>query len=352
MTAEECNVGAYVRGSPFTGRKLVRHADLLTAYADASLDDTGEAYLSHFVFGDEMRQHYGAKGNSVAGYAGPCWCRWLVFDIDRPDLAAALADARALVRTLDARYPEMVDTLTVYFSGGKGFHVLLELRHAPLPCVGFNAVAGALARMLASKAGIVIDDGIYDIARIIRLPNTRHPKSGLFKRRIDAADLFQISIDGIRDRARHAEGDGLPTGSTVPQQLRLDWDSAVRAVAQHSAARSQRRIDTGNAPDARAPRYYTDFVQLRALEGERHATLFRCAAWLTEQGAPPSLVHALLTEPGLDSGLPPKDVTRQIQCGIQHAAAQRPHPTPTPPDPTNFPFGALAAPQPTGELPR
>jgi integrase len=39
-------------------------------------------------------------------------------------------------------------------------------------------------------------------------------------------------------------------------------------------------------------------------EGERHQTLFRCAAWLTEQGAPPPLVAALLTEPGNDVGHP------------------------------------------------
>ena len=43
-------------------------------------------------------------------------------------------------------------------------------------------------------------------------------------------------------------------------------------------------------------------------EGDRHHTQFRCAAWLTEQGAPPALVSALLTEPGRDVGLTPKDV--------------------------------------------
>jgi hypothetical protein len=35
-------------------------------------------------------------------------------------------------------------------------------------------------------------------------------------------------------------------------------------------------------------------------------------------GCPPALAHALLTEAGLDSGLPPKEVRRQIDCGLGH----------------------------------
>jgi hypothetical protein len=34
-------------------------------------------------------------------------------------------------------------------------------------------------------------------------------------------------------------------------------------------------------------------------------------------------VAALLTEPGCDVGLMPKDVERQIRCGIEHAQRQR-----------------------------
>jgi hypothetical protein len=57
-------------------------------------------------------------------------------------------------------------------------------------------------------------------------------------------------------------------------------------------------------------------------EGERADTLFRCAAWLTEQRSPERLVYALLTEPGRDVGLLPREVARQIGCGIAHAHRQ------------------------------
>ena len=75
MTAPPFNVGAFVSGAPTSPRALVRHADLLNAYADGAIDDDREAYLSHFAFGPEMQAHYAANRQSVAGFVGPCWAR-------------------------------------------------------------------------------------------------------------------------------------------------------------------------------------------------------------------------------------------------------------------------------------
>jgi len=358
------NVGAFVHGSPIAPRALVRHMDLLTAYADGELNDEREAYLSHFVFGPEMETHYAANRRSVAGFAGPCWARWLVLDIDRPDLADALADTRRLAAFLQYRYPELISDIPIWFSGSKGFHVLLELAHKPSPAVGFQHTARALAEALAGHAGVRIDTAVYDVAHIIRLPNTRHPRTGLFKRRIDADALFVLDADSIRRRAERAAGDGIPTARDCPAQLAADWEAAEAAVRKRHEVRVAMRRDMGHKPELRAPRYFLDFLRFGVEQGERHMTLFRCAAWLTEQGAPSSLVFALLTEPGCDVGLSPRDVERQIACGIEHARKQRaamsaadpmPDPAdyavcerwciqhesdPLPPHAQSFPFGA------------
>jgi len=363
------NVGAFVRGSPTSPRALVRHADLLTAYADGAIEDEREAYLSHFAFGSEMQSHYAANRQSVAGFAGPCWCRWLILDIDRADLVEALADARRLVSFIQQRYPETDGNVPVYFSGNKGFHVLVELANNPPPAVGFQHIAKTLAEAIAARAGVRIDSNIFDANHIIRLPNTRHPKTGLFKRRIDADALFQLDIDGIRKHATHPCGDGIPIARTASEQLETDWHEAEQVTGRTTEARTEARRDFGNSADARAPRFLVDFLRFGTEEGERSQTLFRCAAWLSEQGSPSSLVSALLTEPGQDVGLMPKDVARQIACGIAHARRQRgtttqPHPDPRPdpatdpdaferwaiaheddplpPGAMDFPFGALA----------
>ena len=356
------NVGAFVLGAPTSPRILVRHADLLAAYADGTMAEHGEdreAYLSHFVFGEELERHYTAHRGSVAGFAGPCWCRWLVLDIDRPDLASALADACRLVGFLAERYG--TDPV-VWFSGSKGFHIAVELAHRPSPSVEFPVIARTLAEALARAAGVTIDSAIYDRNHIIRLPNTRHPKTGLFKRRIDVDDLFRLDLDGICRHAAYAAGDGIPEARHVSDTLVRDWREAEAVVGRTTEARTAAYHDF--RPDARAPRYLIEFLRFGVPVGERHVTLFRCAAWLTEQGAPPSLVVALLTEPGCDVGLTPKDVERQIRCGIEHALRQRaatdPRPDPEacpckfeawairheddplPSGALDFPFGALA----------
>lgn len=360
------DVGALVIGSPTSGRALKQHARILNGYADGDLlDQSGEAYLSHFAYGVEMQRHYAANRNSVAGYAGPSWCRWLTLDIDSENLSDALRDVRQLVRFLHQQYPETDGRVPVYFSGGKGFHVLLELAHHPPPAVGFHRTARTFALCLANRAGVRIDPSIYDIAHIIRLPNTRHPKSGLFKRRIETDALFQLDIDGIKRHAACPAGDGIPTVDIAPANLGRDWTLAQQQVT----AEADRRAATyrPHQLDNRLPKYVLDFIRFTAPEGERHQTLFRCAAYLTEQRAPPSLVFLLLTEPGLDMGLSPKDVERQLRCGIEHAEKQRgtystacvPMPAPDldelaerqaiqseadplPPDVLSFPSGALA----------
>ncbi len=284
-----------------------------------------------------------------------------MLDIDRPDLADALTDARQLVATIQARYG--VENPPIWFSGSKGFHVAVELAHEPPPSVGFHRVARAFASTLAARAGVTIDLAIFNVNHIVRLPNTRHPRTGLFKRRVDAVDLLRLGIDEVRRLAEHPAGDGIPSGTAKATQLISDWREAEQQTARVVEARAQQH--ERQAGSRRAPRYFIDLFRFGVDIGERHTTLFRCAAWLTEQGSPPSLCHALLAEIGCDSGLSPKDVERQIECGIRHTQQQQavvvPRPEesddaeiaferwciqhesdPLPPGALDFPFGALA----------
>ncbi len=341
MPGDAFNVGALVEGAPTSPRLLVSHAELHTAYADGEQPER-EAYLSHFVFGPEMRTHYAANASSVAGFAGPCACRWLVLDIDRANVAVALTDSRRLVTAVVNRYPELEGDVPVYFSGNKGFHVLLPLAHRPPPAPEFPRHARAFAETHAADAGVTIDAGIYDVNRIVRLPNTKHPKTGRFKRRVEPRELFSLDAATVLKLAESPGGHGLPPwDAVVPAQLASDWDAAGRAVAQQVEHRRDARRDAAPA-DLRAPKYFLDFLRFGVAEGERHGVLFRAAAWLTEQGAPEPLALAILTEPGRDVGLTPADVDRQIRCGVQHARGQRAAEPELAADATDFPFGALA----------
>ena len=321
LAIENPDVGVAVAGPPDSHRQLVRWAPTLNAFAD--LDDVNaeqEAYLSHFTYGSEMTTHYRANGRSVRGFSGPCRAKWLVFDIDRTELASALADTKRLASFLRERFPEIGDVLPVYFSGRKGFHVYLEL-----PEVEFlpeNAlVAKTLAMRLASAAGVAVDGSIYDVNRIIRLPNTRHVKSGLYKRRIDADDLMTISVEQVLQRAKTPAGDGIKSvGQCRLPKIREEWEAAKRHTTELRRVRVKIRQDFEG--EVRAPKYLIDFIRFETPQGERATTLFRCAAVLTEMGCPAAAVYALLDEPGRDNGLSPAEVRRQIGCGINHAQRQ------------------------------
>jgi hypothetical protein len=356
MTADY-DVGVLVAGPISAPRHLVEYRRTLEAFADGDVEFADESYLSHFVFGPEMETHYKRNGGSVAGFNGPCCCRWLTLDIDRPNLDTALADARRLVAFIRERY--RTDPI-VWFSGLKGFHIFIKLAHNPPPSVGFHRIARTFAETLAAAANVQIDRNIYDIAHLIRLPNTRHPKTGLFKRRIDADDLFRFDLNTIRRHAAHPAGDGLPPWCGDTERLAADWRDAEAATARATEARTA--ICRDFRPDVRAPRYLLEFLRFGAIEGERAMMAFRCAAWLSEQGCPEKLVFALLTEAALDCGLSPSETARQIACGIAHAQKQRaaadppPDPNtdpdaferwairhendPLPPGATDFPFGA------------
>jgi hypothetical protein len=317
MTAD-CDVGVLVAGPVSAPRHLVEHRRTLEAFADGDVEFADESYLSHFVFSPEMETYYKRNGGSVAGFAGPCRADWLLWDIDEHDLVAALTSARRLAGFLAERYGT---DPAIWFSGSKGFHIALRLAHDPSPSATFPSVAKAFAQFLADGAGVAIDESLYDRARIVRLPNTKHPKTGLFKRRIDLDILPFFSPEALREHCAEPAGDGLPRWDGNTDRLAADWAVVEARVGRAAQARAERRAEF--VPDTRAPRYFWEFVRFGVPEGERATMLFRCAAWLSEQGAPPSLTRALLTEPALDSGLLPSEVQRQIRCGIEHVQRQR-----------------------------
>jgi hypothetical protein len=96
-----------------------------------------------------------------------------------------------------------------------------------------------------------------------------------------------------------------------------DWQAALQAVEREAGAESARRAAVANGVP-RLNKATLDFIREGAERGDRHRLLFSAAANLAEFSCPPALAHALLSEAGLDSGLPPSDVRRQIDCGLMH----------------------------------
>jgi hypothetical protein len=326
-----CPYGFRIVGSTCEPRRLVDAAAALAGYAACNerAEVGREAYLSAFQFGEDFRRLL-AETDSTAGFSGPCWSPWLWLDIDaEEDLARAQADAGALVETIAKRYGLDPGDLLVFFSGSKGFHVGLPTGlWSPPPALDFHRTARRFAEHVADQAAVTIDAGVYDRVRAFRAPNSRHPKTGLHKRRLTFDELMR-PLERTLELAKTPATFDLPTVAKASDQAAADWQAAVALVGREGEAKAARRAAGNGAPTLN--RSTLDFIRQGAGTGDRHRLLFSAAANLREFGCPPSLAFALLEEAGLDSGLPPKEVHRQIECGVSAVASPPPGPRPSAP---------------------
>ena len=118
----------------------------------------------------------------------------------------------------------------------------------------------------------------------------------------------------------------VPNVTGTSEAAAADWQAAADLVASEAEAKAARRAAGNGSPTLNRSTF--DFMREGATAGDRHRLLFSASANLGEFGCPPALANALLTEAGLDCGLSPSDVRRQIDCGLA-AVASPSSPVPT-----------------------
>jgi hypothetical protein len=308
-------------------RRLIDWRAAFAAYAacDPAAHPEREAYLSHFTYGPDFAAYLERNG-SEAGYNGPCGADWLFWDIDRPgDLGRAISDARRLAGAILDRYRELDDdALLVFLSGGKGLHIGIPTAlWGPAPSDSFNLTARRFCEAHGQRAGIAVDGTVYSKTRLFRAPNSRHPKTGLFKRRLALDELMRLKPEAIVELALQPEPFRVSRPDRPSPTAAADWHEAGLAVERRTAER-QDRADSGAV---KLSAFARQFIRDGELDADKRAvSTFRVAAELSElylaHGFVP-LVHALLTDAALDSGLTPSEAARQIDCGLAHARRQR-----------------------------
>jgi hypothetical protein len=168
-------------------------------------------YATYFFFSDEVLTYMSAQTDvnvpTIAGYAGKVWAPFLPIDIDHPEVTPALETARCLSRFFRDRWAIDPNGLQIYFSGAKGFHLMLDTRlfgrvvpSKNLPTI-FDALRRHLAHELPEPMRENVDLSIKDRVRLLRLPNTIHEKSKLYKIILSAAEVEKLDGRQIRDRA-------------------------------------------------------------------------------------------------------------------------------------------------------
>lgn len=261
-------------------------------------------YATFYLYDEAMRVHAqgaGVSGRaSVAGYDGPVYAPVWPLDIDAPDLGEALAAARAVEERLVRAWGIPPEAVRRYFSGKKGFHVTVDTRVflPPIPSRLAPELLHRLTRRLARELGFPpsgpLDLSLRDRVRLLRLPNTRHEESGLFKVPLSTEELGALGTEAIREAARTPR----PLEGVDPSGLLLEASFELvpraRAILEEVAAPSgdaaprgqpQRPAPAaGGAPEVLECPARQALLSAPAPPGQRNNTAIRLASWLREAG--------------------------------------------------------------------
>ena len=163
---------------------------------------------------------------------------YYVLDFDSSeDMELAKADCLTAIEKLDLE----PGTYKAFFSGGKGFHLYIRQEFFNLPpsehtAKQFERIVSQIGKDLNLST---LDDGIYQANRKFRIPNSRHPKTGLYKVEL-TYDQLKLPIAEIvtlakapreltlshynTSRAKYAKGSITPVGSVAlsPASFGLD----------------------------------------------------------------------------------------------------------------------------------
>lgn len=147
-----------------------------------------DLYISLYKYNEDQKKQFDEKG-TISGINDVITDR-LLWDLDHNDFEVVRKDAKEIISRLKGygiKEPQ------VSFSGNKGLHIYVELDR-DITVSKFKAITKNIAEGCES-----FDSKINNPSRIIRLPYSKHQKSGLYKTilGLDELDLPENEIKSI-----------------------------------------------------------------------------------------------------------------------------------------------------------
>lgn len=113
-------------------------------------------------------------------------------------------DVIRCVSALKSIYQIPTEYIRLYFSGGKGIHLIVPYEVFSIePNEKLHEIFRLMAKDFASMTrNKTIDTKIYDRVRLLRVPNSRHPKTNLYKIPITIQELIQYDYEELKALAQ------------------------------------------------------------------------------------------------------------------------------------------------------
>lgn len=164
-------------------------------------DNPVDCYRTYFRFDRSYIDHFNKNGRSISKYQGKCISDYIPIDIDNANLDEALRIGRDFINYLQHDFDVEFESLGVYFSGSKGFHIEI-LIHLIGKIEPSENLPLRFKKFVLSFGNWGFDTKIYDKARLWRIENSINSKSNLYKIRLYARELLDLSIDEIKELAK------------------------------------------------------------------------------------------------------------------------------------------------------
>ena len=158
------------------------------------IEDDSDYYASAYLYNEKQAEEF-KKTGTVRGIKDVVTNKiWFDFD-QADDPSFSQIDTKEAIRRLE-KYGINKNNIEIYFSGNKGFHLVVTLNRYINPDQVYNICVKKFGKDLKS-----LDSAVYDPSRIFRIPGTKHQKSGLYKIPLTYDQLHQLAINQIKNLA-------------------------------------------------------------------------------------------------------------------------------------------------------
>jgi hypothetical protein len=172
-----------------------------------------------FVTVQSWQSQKDALNNNSSPHISP-----LYFDIDSEDLNESKESTIKILRYLIDYVGLEMGQVRVFFSGKKGFHIIVSpesigISPSPVLTYMFKNIAIDLKHIAPS-----IDTSVYSRPRMLRIINSAHQSSRLFKVELTLQEIESFTVQQIEEMASSPRSSPYPSSSEFPiNDTSIDW---------------------------------------------------------------------------------------------------------------------------------
>lgn len=264
---------------------------------------------------------YDNKDQSKANFIAPLYLDLDIDDLEN-DFDKLKVDLFLLIRKLKTMFYLSEDNMEIYFSGSKGFHIIIPheifgFEYSRDLNIKYKTLSLELNSYTITKS---IDTRIYDNKRLFREPNTINSKTGLYK--------VQVSLDDLRN---FNYNDIIEYASTTHEikQARIENNRKAREVfdsfIENNKQKQQRSINNRVAGAMMANKEILPCVKYilanGAVTGGRNNTAIALASALFQREMDEDKVMDIMiewNETKLDEPLPQREITATVKSAYNN----------------------------------